>query len=109
MPYMSAYEHRVEKRAKIKGRQEGRLEGRMEGREEGREEGRMEGWEEGLREGKLCILRQIVLSQLGLRFGPLDEHVQQVIAAGTVEDLERQIMAVLEAKSIEDVIGSAKH
>ena len=109
MPYMSAYEHRVEKRAKIKGRQEGRLEGRMEGREEGRVEGRMEGWEEGLREGKLCLLRQVVLSQLGLRFGPLDEQVQQVIAAGTVEDLERQIIAVLEAKSIEDVIGSAKH
>jgi len=97
MPYMSAYEHRVEKRAKIKGRQEGRMEGREEGREE------------GLREGKLCILRQVVLSQLGLRFGPLDEQVQQVIAAGTVEDLERQIIAVLEAKSIEDVIGSAKH
>ena len=55
------------------------------------------------------MLRQVVLSQLGWRFGPLDEHVQQMIAAGTVEDLERQIMAVLEAKSIEDVIGIAKH
>jgi hypothetical protein len=54
------------------------------------------------------MLRKVVLSQLELRFGPLDEHVQQAIAAGSAEDLERQIVAVLEAKSIEEVIGSAK-
>lgn len=90
MPYTSAYEHRVEKRGMIKGRQEGRLEGRQE----------------GLREGSAAMLRKIVLSQLAVRFGPLDSHVQQAIAAATVDDLERQALALVEATSIKDVIGA---
>lgn len=81
MPYISAYEHRVEKRAMIKGRQE------------------------GLREGGLAMLRKIVLAQLEARFGPLDSNVRQVIAAATSEELEHQAMAVVEARNIEDVVG----
>src|SRR5262249_26284377 len=64
--------------------EKGHRAGRKEGREEGREEGRAEGREEALAE-----LRELLLLQLGQRFGQVSERARKRIAAAPAEQLSR--------------------
>jgi predicted transposase YdaD len=70
----------------------GRREGRKEGRREGREQGRLEG------------VRQLLLRQMALRFGPLPEAIRaQVEAVSSLTLLNRLAEKVVVAQSLEEM------
>ena len=64
--------------------------GRTEGRTEGRAEGRAD----------------ILLRQLTVRFGPVSDDIAARLRAATAEELDRWAIAVLDAKSIDEVFAA---
>jgi predicted transposase YdaD len=79
-------------RMEEKGRQEGIRTGREEGRQEGRQEGRRE------------ALRDVLLLQLGRRFGPLPAGIRQrVEAIASMERLTRLSEQILIARSLDEM------
>jgi hypothetical protein len=86
-----------------RGLQEGRQKGWEEGQHEGRQEGRQEGRHEGRQEGRLDAMRDMLCAQLGRRFGQPDEAVQRRIASASFEELERWLLALVTARSIDEV------
>jgi len=84
---------------KVLGRE--RRKGIEEGRQEGLQEGRQEGLQEGRQEGELAILRRLIEK----RFGPLSAWAEQRLTAASIERLEELAMRVLDARSLEDVLG----
>jgi predicted transposase YdaD len=70
------------------------------GREKGLEEGRREGVEAGAQQGA----RQVLLHQLGKRFGPLPETVRRrVEAIDSLDLLTRLAERLLSAHSLEEM------
>jgi hypothetical protein len=86
----------------------GEAKGRDIGVELGKKEGLEKGLEKGLEIGKQEGFRQILLRQLGARFGPLSEDVKRrVEAIGSVERLNQIAEQLLVAQSLEDMgLGS---
>jgi hypothetical protein len=74
---------------------------RREGREEGRREGHREEREEGVREGKLTILRLLIEK----RFGALPVWAGEKLAALPEPQLEDVIERVLDATSLDELLG----
>jgi hypothetical protein len=87
------FEDLMMRMAKDKARMEGYLQGREEGREQGREVGR--------EEGRRTLLRKL----LQLRFGPLPENVEQRIGRAEPGELNAWEGKVLQAATLDDVIG----
>ena len=77
--------------------------GQQEGREKGLALGRAEGREEGRAEGRLVAARQLLSSQLAKRFGTLDTTLKLRIEAASMEELERWCLAVVTARTIDEV------
>jgi len=74
------------------------------GWEEGKEEGRREGEGKGLRVGVAEGTRQVLLHQLGKRFGPLPETVRRrVEAIDSLDLLTRLAERLLSAHSLEEM------
>jgi len=69
-----------------------RQEGRVEGREEGREEGRRN-------------VRQLLLRQLEIKFGTLDEHTRARVSAADSQRLMEWGERLLSAERLADVFG----
>jgi len=84
------------------GRQEGRLEGKLEGRLEGKLEGKLEGRLEGKLEGESAMLERLLIK----RFGVLPEAVRSRLRNATLEQIETWAERVLEAKTLDDVLGA---
>ena len=63
--------------------------------------GRAEGIEEGRQQGELTILRK----QLEKRFGPIPAWVEERLGGRSAEDLEALSVRLLEARSLEEVLG----
>jgi len=84
---------------KQEGLEEGRKEGRQEGRQEGLQEGRQEGRQQGLES-----VRQVLLEDLGRRFGPLPEAVRRRVGGiESFEDLTRLSLRIGAASSLADL------
>ncbi|WP_017523794.1 Rpn family recombination-promoting nuclease/putative transposase [Pusillimonas noertemannii] len=64
-------------------------------------EGLAEGRKEGQKEGQVSMLH----SQLTRKFGPLSESVQQRLETATPEDLQTWSLALLEARSLDEVFA----
>ncbi|WP_342117204.1 hypothetical protein [Pseudoduganella sp. OTU4001] len=73
------------------------------GRKLGLEEGLEAGREEGREEGRLAGMRALLCAQLAQRFGQVSDAVRGRVEAGTPEDLQRWCLAVVTARSIEEV------
>jgi len=74
------------------------------GRDIGVELGKKEGMEKGMEKGREEGFRQILLRQLGARFGPLSEDVKRrVEAIGSVERLNQIADQILVAHSLEEM------
>ena len=69
--------------------------------QEGRQEGRQEGEQRGRREGEAALLVRL----LERRFGVLPGWARDRIAAGDTVALEEWGLRVLDAGSLEDVLG----
>ncbi len=96
--YIDILENKVLGREFKKGLQEGRQEGLQEGRQEGLQEGR----QEGLQEGERAILRR----QIETRFGGLPAWAADRLMSASIEHLEELAPRVLDAASLEDLLGS---
>jgi predicted transposase YdaD len=68
---------------------------------QGRSEGRAEGRSEGRAEGKV----EVVLKQLGLRFGPLPDGVEERARVATAAQLDALAELVLTANSLGDALA----
>jgi predicted transposase YdaD len=97
---------------KAMGREEGRREGLELGRREGLEKGMEEGiekgmekgLEKGLKKGAQTGARQVLLHQLGKRFGPLPESVRlKVEAIDSLDRLTRLAERLLSVHSLEEL------
>jgi Domain of unknown function (DUF4351)/Putative transposase, YhgA-like len=78
--------------------------GREEGRKEGLETGRREGIEKGMEKGVQTGARQLLLHQLGKRFGPLPESVRlRVEAIDSLDLLTRLAERLLSVHSLEEM------
>jgi hypothetical protein len=75
----------------------------QEGEQRGRQEGQQEGEQKGRQAGEAAIL----LRQLGRRFGALPGWAQDRIAVADTTALEEWSLRLLDAGSLEDVLGSA--
>jgi len=62
---------------------------------------REEGRQDGRREGKADLL----IRQLGLRFGPLDEQIRARVLSGDSERLLQWSERILTARTLQDVFG----
>lgn len=76
--------------------------GREEGRQEGRQEGRLEGLEEGREQGRVKM-RNMLLSLVEARFGPVPEHDRLMLDRLTLEALEGIGDAAVKADTYDDV------
>ena len=85
------------------GEQKGRLEGEQRGRLEGEQKGREEGEQRGRLEGEAALLRRL----LERRFGALPDWARTRIAAADTAALEEWGLRILEAGSLDDVLGDA--
>ena len=111
MAWKYLWEERAEERGMQRGMQLGIAEGMKEGRQlglqvglqEGRQEGLQEGRQEGLQEGRLLAMREMLCAHLTQRFGQFDEAVGQRINDAMIEDLERWCLAVVTARTIDEV------
>lgn len=107
MAWKYLWEERAEERGMQRGMalgiEKGQREGRNAGWQAGREEGRVQGREEGREEGRMATARHLLFAQLGKRFGALDEAVKQRIETATMEDLERWCLAVVTARTVDEV------
>ncbi|MDO4682850.1 MAG: DUF4351 domain-containing protein [Lautropia sp.] len=64
-----------------------------------RAEGRQQGLQQGLQQGE----QQLLLKQLRVRFGALDDGVAQRLKDASVEELDRWAANILTARSLDDV------
>ena len=76
------------------------LENKVLGREF--KKGLQEGRQEGRQEGELAILRR----QIERRFGSLPSWAEQRLAGASTEQLEELATRVLDAASLEELLGS---
>jgi len=74
----------------------------IEWTEQWKQPGRQKGRLEGKLEGELVLLER----QLGKRFGPLTEETRARLRKATTEQLETWADRVLEAKTLDDVLGA---
>lgn len=74
----------------------------------GLERGIERGLQEGRQEGRLEALRQLLASQLAMRFGPLDERTRQLVNVGSAPELEKWALAVITAEEIDEVFGGSR-
>ncbi len=72
-----------------------------QGKAQGKAEGRAEGQAEGQAEGEAKMLARL----LERRFGPLPRSARERIAAAAIEQLDRWGDGVLEAQSLDDLLG----
>jgi len=78
--------------------------GREEGLETGRREGMEKGLEKGMEQGAQTGAKQVLLHQLGKRFGPLPETVRRrVEAIDSLDLLTRLAERLLSAHSLEEM------
>jgi flagellar biosynthesis/type III secretory pathway protein FliH len=82
-------------------REEGRQEGRQEGLQEGLRKGLQKGRREGRREGEATLL----IRQLELKFGPLDEETRNRVLSADPERLLEWGERILTAPSLPDIFG----
>lgn len=68
----------------------------------GRDEGREEGREEGVRKGEIAILRRLIEK----RFGTLPQWASERLAGRSAAELEQLSERLLDASTIEDLLGS---
>ncbi len=85
----------------LQWKQEGLQEGLQEGRQEGLQKGRQEGRREGLQQGEARVLERLLIQ----RFGPLPPWALEKLHAAGVERLERWADRLLEAESLEALLG----
>ncbi len=81
---------------------QGHEDGRAEGRAEGVKAGEQRGLTRGREEGRADTLRR----QLERRFGPLPQEARARIDAASLAELDRWLDAVLDAASLDAVLGS---
>lgn len=98
-----AWKYLWEERAEERGLQRGIARGLEQGLQEGRQKGWQKGWQEGRQEGRLDAMRHLLWAQLGQRFGQPDAAVQRRIASASFEELERWLLAVVTARTMDDV------
>jgi hypothetical protein len=80
---------------------QGEAKGRAEGEAKGRAEGKAEGKAEGEAKGKA----ELLLRQLGLRFGALSEAVREQVLHAPPECLDVWAERVITAQSLEEILG----
>lgn len=68
---------------------------------QGRVEGKAEGKAEGMAEGRA----ELVIRQLTLRFGPLDDDVRARISSASIEDLDAIGVRLLTAKTLQEALA----
>jgi hypothetical protein len=68
---------------------------------EGIQEGIQGGIQDGIQQGELRILRRL----LEKRFGPIPAWVEERLGGRSAEDLEALSIRLLEARSLEDLLG----
>ena len=94
-------------KGKREGLKEGRAEGRAEGLAEGETKGRAEGLAEGETKGRAAGLvdgqRAALQTLLVARFGPLLPTLKERIETSSLDDVNKALLRVVEASSIEDV------
>jgi predicted transposase YdaD len=73
----------------------------LEWNEELREEGRQEGLREGLQKGEAALL----IRQLALKFGPIDEETRSRVLSADPERLLEWGERILKARSLADLFG----
>ncbi len=70
------------------------------------EQGRQRGREEGREESRRC-LQELLLQQLRQRFGgQVDSHVEQRVAAASIEQVETWLRQVLLAASLGELFAN---
>lgn len=77
--------------------------GMQRGIERGMERGIERGMQVGHLEGRLSATRHLLVAQLAKRFGALDDTVKRRIETAPLEDLERWCLAVVTARTMEEV------
>lgn len=98
-----AWKYLWEERAEERGLQRGIAAGLEQGLQEGRQRGLQEGRQEGEHEGRLLAMRKMLCAHLAQRFGQFDEVAGRRIEAASIEDLERWCLAVVSARTIDEV------
>lgn len=82
-----------------------RKEGFDEAVEKGRRQWMDEGMKEGMKEGMAMGQRKILLGLLQQSFGEVSDEAQRRIERAPVEMLERWVMRVRDARSVDEVLG----
>jgi hypothetical protein len=93
---------RIDEKAREDGRNAGRKQGYEDGQKDGRKAGREAGREDGLKAGQ----REIFVRLLERRFGPLHAQTLSRIQAADSDLLLAWADKILEAASIEEILGS---
>ena len=75
--------------------------------EQGKAEGEAKGKAEGKAEGKVEGQADILLRMLDRRFGPLPQYAVGRVRAGTAEEIAAWADAVLDAPTLDAVLGGA--
>ena len=88
------------------GIEEGIRKGRQDGIREGMQKGRQDGMEEGLQQGSRQARIEILERMLTRRFGELPPQAQALIRHASPEQVEQWLDQVLDAGSLEDVLGA---
>lgn len=100
MGFLASLIEEKQQDAMQKGMQKGLQEGRQEGLQKGKREGRQEGKREGRQEGEATLL----LRQMALRFGPLDEALRERVRTADADTLLLWGERILTAATAEDVV-----
>jgi uncharacterized protein with von Willebrand factor type A (vWA) domain len=87
-----------------KWKQQGLQQGHQQGLQEGLQEGLQKGLQQGIAQGEIALLRR----QLTRRFGPLPAWAEARLAQASTEQCEAWADRLLEAESLEGVLGSPK-
>ena len=93
----------LEEKGRLKGIAEGKAKGKAEGMAKGKAEGIAKGKAEGKSEGKAEGKAEGLSILLQAKFGSIDSSVLKKITDSTIEDLDRYIINVLTANTINDV------
>ena len=86
---------------KAEAKVEGMQEGEQVGVQKGKIEGKIEGKQEGKQEGEMLILQRL----LAKRFGPIPADTVSLISNASVEEIERWVDRVLDAKQLSDIFN----
>jgi len=95
MAWKYLWEERAEQRGEARGQAIGEVRGEALGQARGEVRGEAR--------GRLETMRSVVCDLLEVRFGQVEDDVRQKVSAGSLEELQRWCLAVVTARSIDEV------